>query len=36
MVLMLVYVETAEGLVKPLVILPAAVMPLTSFILIFS
>ena len=36
MVLMLVYVETAEGLVKPLVILPAAVMPLTSFINIFS
>ena len=35
MVLMLVYVETAEGLVKPLVILPAAIMPLTSFILIF-
>ena len=28
MVLMPVYVETAEGLVKPLVILPAAVMPL--------
>ena len=27
MVLMPVYVETAEGLVKPLVILPAAVMP---------
>ena len=26
----------AEGLVKPLVILPAAIMPLTSFILIFS
>ena len=25
---MLVYVETAEGLVKPLVILPAAIMPL--------
>ena len=36
MVLMPVYVETAEGLVKPLVILPATVMPLTSFILIFS
>ena len=36
MVLMPVYVETAEGLVKPLVILPAAVMPLTSFILVFS
>ena len=36
MVLMLVYVEMAEGLVKPLVILPAAVMPLPSFILIFS
>ena len=36
MVLMLVYVEMAEGLVKPLVILPAAVMPLFSFILIFS
>ena len=36
MVLMLVYVEMAEGLVKPLVILPATVMPLTSFILIFS
>ena len=36
MVLMPVYVETAEGLVKPLVILPAAVMPLSSFILIFS
>ena len=33
---MLVYVETAEGLVKPLVILPAAIMPLSSFILIFS
>ena len=31
-----VYVETAEGLVKPLVILPAAVMPLSSFILTFS
>ena len=29
MVLMLVYVEMAEDLVKPLVILPAAVMPLT-------
>ena len=28
MVLMLVYMETAEGLVKPLVILPAAAMPL--------
>ena len=28
MVLMPVYVEMAEGLVKPLVILPAAVMPL--------
>ena len=36
MVLMLVYVEMAEGLVKPLVILPATVMPLSSFILIFS
>ena len=36
MVLMPVYVEMAEGLVKPLVILPAAIMPLTSFILIFS
>ena len=36
MVLMPVYVEMAEGLVKPLVILPAAVMPLSSFILIFS
>ena len=36
MVLMPVYMETAEGLVKPLVILPAAIMPLTSFILIFS
>ena len=36
MVLMPVYVETAEGLVKPLVILPATIMPLTSFILIFS
>ena len=36
MVLMPVYVETAEGLIKPLVILPAAIMPLTSFILIFS
>ena len=36
MVLMLVYVETAEGLVKPLVILPATVMPLTAFIIIFS
>ena len=34
MVLMLVYMETAEGLVKPLVILPAAIMPLTSFSLI--
>ena len=31
-----VYMEMAEGLVKPLVILPAAIMPLTSFILIFS
>ena len=30
-----VYVETAEGLVKPLVILPATVMPLPPFILIF-
>ena len=30
MVLMPVYVETAESLVKPLVILPAAVMPLSS------
>ena len=28
MVLMPVYVETAEGLVKPLVTLPAAIMPL--------
>ena len=36
MVLMPVYVETAEGLVKPLVILPAAIMPLTTFIIIFS
>ena len=36
MVLMPVYVEMAEGLVKPLVILPATIMPLTSFILIFS
>ena len=36
MVLMPVYVEMAEGLVKPLVILPAAIMPLSSFILIFS
>ena len=36
MVLMLVYMEMAEGLVKPLVILPAAVMPFTSFILIFT
>ena len=36
MVLMPVYVETAEGLVKPPVILPAAVMPLPPFILIFS
>ena len=36
MVLMPVYVETAEGLVKPLVILPAANMPLSSFILVFS
>ena len=36
MVLMPVYVETAEGLVKPLVILPAAVMPLPPFVLIFS
>ena len=36
MVLMPVYVEMAEGLVKPLVILPATVMPLSSFILIFS
>ena len=35
-VLMPVYVEMAEGLVKPLVILPAAIMPLTSFTLIFS
>ena len=35
MVLMPVYVETAEGSVKPLVILPAAIMPLSSFILIF-
>ena len=31
MVLMPVYVETAEGLVKPLVILPATTMPLTFF-----
>ena len=30
MVLMPVYVEMAEGLVKPLVILPAAIMPLSS------
>ena len=36
MVLMPVYMDMAEGLVKPLVILPAAVMPLSSFILIFS
>ena len=36
MVLMLVYMETAEVLVKPLVILPAAVMHLPPFILIFS
>ena len=36
MVLMSVYMEMAEGLVEPLVILPAAVMPLTTFILIFS
>ena len=36
MVLMPVYVETAEGLVKPLVILPAAVMPLTLFLSLFS
>ena len=36
MVLMPVYVETAEGLVKPLVILPAAVMSLPPFTLIFS
>ena len=36
MVSMPVYVEMAEGLVKPLVILPAAVMPLPPFILIFS
>ena len=35
MVLMPVYMETAEGLVKPLVILPAAVMPL-SFLSLFS
>ena len=35
MVLMLVYMEMAEGLVKPLVILPATVIPFTSFILIF-
>ena len=31
-----VYVEMAEGLVKPLVILPAAIMPLPPSILIFS
>ena len=31
MVLMPVYVETAEGLVKPLVTLPAAVMLLSLF-----
>ena len=36
MVLMPVYVETAEAFVKPLVILPATVMSLTSFIVIFS
>ena len=36
MVLMPVYMEMAEGLVKPLVILPATVMPLPPFILIFS
>ena len=36
MVLMVVYMETAEGLLKPLFILPAAVMPFTPFILIFS
>ena len=36
MVLMPVYMETAEGLVKLLVILPATIMPLSSFILIFS
>ena len=36
MVLMPVYMEMAEGLVKPLVILPATVMPLSPFILIFS
>ena len=36
MVLMPVYVETAEGLVKPLVILPTTVMPLSFFIPIFS
>ena len=35
MVLMPVYVETAEGLVKPLVILPAAIMPL-FFLSLFS
>ena len=35
MVLMPVYVETAEGLVKPLVILPAAVMPFVSLIFKF-
>ena len=34
MVLMLVYMEMAEGLVKPLVILPATIMLLTSFIII--
>ena len=34
MVLMPVYVEIAEGLVKPLVILPAAVMPLPSLSLL--
>ena len=36
MVLMPVYVDTAEGFRKPLVILPAAVMPFASFIIIFS
>ena len=36
MVLMPVYMEMAEGLVKPLVILPATVMPFPSFIFIFS
>ena len=36
MVLMPVYVDTAEGFLKPLVILPAAIMPFPSFIVIFS